>query len=178
MRNIWEPAGAIFGSQHPQTPPSSASRKKRREHQVASKLTPEQKLGLLVMKEFPNLFHMTFFSKEGFRLWAAVRPENLTISGADLTMKHGAVMDGLWTVIGIVDAGIGVQPKPMPLSDALDGVVTAMATLREHIGRPANHFGITPIAIYAPIRGIAETEAEVSTERTCENTVQPSDGKA
>ena len=40
-------------------------------------------------------------------LWAAIRPEFMTISSEDLTMKFGAVMDGIWTVVGIVDAGVG-----------------------------------------------------------------------
>jgi hypothetical protein len=41
-----------------------------------------------------------------------------------------------------------------------------MAGLRELIGRPKDHWGLTPIAIYAPLQGIAEAESqsdEVST---------------
>jgi hypothetical protein len=75
-------------------------------------------------------------------------------------MKFGAVVDGLWTVVGIVDGKIGDAPKPLSISPILDGVVTAMSALREAIGRPKDHWGITPIAIYAPLRGAAEAETQ------------------
>jgi hypothetical protein len=74
-------------------------------------------------------------------------------------MKFGAVIDGLWTVVGIVDGRVGNPSEPLKISPVLDGVVTAMAGLRETIGRPKDHWGLTPIAIYAPLRGAAETEA-------------------
>lgn len=70
------------------------------------------------------------------------------------------------TVVGIVDGRIGGSPDPLKVSPVLDGVITAMAGLRELIGRPKDHWGLTPIAIYAPLQGIAEAESqsdEVST---------------
>jgi hypothetical protein len=89
-----------------------------------------------------------------------VQPEYLTIASEDLVMKYGAVLDGLWTVVGIVDARIGAPTEPWPLNPVLDSIVTAMNGLRELIGRPQGHWGLTPIAIYAPLLGLAEAEIE------------------
>ncbi len=130
------------------------------------------KIGLEVLKEVPHLLHMTFISKSDntiFKLWGAVQPGYLTINSEDLVMKYGAVLDGLWTVVGIVDARIGSPTEPWKLNPVLDSVVTAMTGLRELIGRPQGHWGLTPIAIYAPLQGAAEAEIE-SSENDTSNT--------
>jgi hypothetical protein len=44
-----------------------------------------------------------------------------------------------------------------------------MTGLRELIGRPQGHWGLTPIAIYAPLQGAAEAEIE-SSENDTSNT--------
>jgi hypothetical protein len=78
---------------------------------------------------------MTFITKSGdgiSHLWASVRPEHLTINSEDLTMKFGSVLDGLWQVVGIVDARAGEPAQPWP---------------------------VNPFAIYSPIGGLAESEA-------------------
>lgn len=87
-------------------------------------------------------------------------PDYLTISSDALVMEFGAVVDGVWTVVGIVDGRIGDTPEPVKTNPMLDGVLAAMASIREVIGRPKDHFGLTPIAIYAHLRGAVETEAE------------------
>jgi hypothetical protein len=160
MRNLWEPSVRAFLQAQTQTPQTESTRKERREQRRQQPQVPDIiKIGLDILKEVPHLLHMTFLAQSGFRFWAAAQPSYLTISSEDLVMKFGAVMDGLWTVVGIVDGRIGVPPEPLKLSPVLDGVVTAMAGLREAIGRPQDHWGLTPIAIYAPLRGAAETEA-------------------
>ena len=162
MRNLWEPAGKIFlqSQKHAQTASPSMSRQQRRaEQRQQSTQQPEvadaMKIGLEILKEVPHLLHMTFISQSEntiFSLWGAVQPDYLTISSQDLVMKYGAVLDGLWTVVGIVDARIGPPTEPWKLNTVLDGVVTAMTGLREIIGRPQDHWGITPIAIYASLQ--------------------------
>jgi hypothetical protein len=160
MRNLWEPsARAWVLSQVPDAAqaaqsPSTGSRKKRREQrqqQPQPQITQAVKVGLEILKEVPHLLHMTFLSGSGFRFWAAAQPDYLTISSDALLMKFGAVVDGLWTVVGIVDGRIGDGCEPLRINPVLDGVVTAMSALRETIGRPKDHWGLTPIAIYAPL---------------------------
>jgi hypothetical protein len=167
MRNLWEPSARAFLSQSSdaaQAAPSLSRKKRREQRQQPQPRQPQlpdaMKFGLDVLKEAPHLLYMTFLAQAGFRFWAAARPDYLTISSDALAMKFGAVVDGIWTVVGIVDGRIGDTPEPLKISPVLDGVVTAMSALREVIGRPKDHWGITPIAIYAPLRGAVETEAQ------------------
>jgi hypothetical protein len=96
---------------------------------------------------------MTFLSTSGYRLWAAPQPSNLTIASEDLTMKYGAVIDGRWAVIGIIDAIPGESSEPLPINNLMDAVVKAMTLVRETLGRPKDTIGLTPLAIYTPLVG-------------------------
>lgn len=164
MRELWEPSAHAFlhSTNAPAAAiPSAVSRKKRREQrQQQSPATDAVKFGLEVLKHVPHLLHLILLAPDGFRFWAAAQPEYLTINSEDLVMKYGAVIDGIWTVVGRVDGRIGDTPEPLKVNPLVDGVVTAMAGLRELIGRPKDHWGLTPIAIYAPLQGIAEVEAQ------------------
>lgn len=171
MRNLWEPSAKAFLSQAQEAAPRAAStsrqQTRREQRQQESRRRNSQmpegiKFGLEIIKEVPHLLHMTFLSESGFRFWAAAQPDYLTISSDALLMKFGAVVDGLWTVVGIVDGMIGDPPAPLKINLILDSIVTAMAGIREAVGRPKDHWGLTPIAIYAPLRGLAETEARSS----------------
>lgn len=166
LRNLWEPGLRAFVLSQGQTQQPSTQqlpRKKSREQQQQAKISEPIKAGLELLKEVPHLLHMTFLAPDGFRFWAAAQPEYPTISSEHLVMKYGAVLDGLWTVVGVVDGTIGDPPAPLPISPVLDSFITAMTSLREAIGRPKDHWGITPIAIYAPLRGMAEAEAQLET---------------
>lgn len=143
MRSLWGPIAEAYFAQQGAT-------------------SVEGKLGLEIIKDLPHLLHMTFLAESDrtvFRFWAALKPECMTISSEDLTMKFGAVVDGRWTVVGIVDARIGEPPSPSPVNALLDGVITSVVAIRELFGRPKDHWGITPIAIYTPMTGLAEIEA-------------------
>jgi hypothetical protein len=161
MKTLWEPvAEALHQSETEAHSRPHPSRKQRRESKQP--MPQATKLGLTVIKEMPHPFHMTFLARENdtiFRLWAAMKPEYLTISSDDLVMKFGAAIDGIWTVVGIVDARVGDSPAILETGNSLiDGIATALAGVRQVIGRPKDHWGVTPIAIYTPIRGSVETE--------------------
>ena len=162
MRHLWEPAAKQMIDA---LPPATSRQQKRRHNQKqrqqpVSKQAVEIQNALQALQLMPHLFHMTFLTNSGVSLWAAVQASNLTINSEDLAMKFGAVMDGVWTVVGIVDGKAGEPDKPFPIgSPMLDASVEMMARLRGFIGRPYSHIGLTPIAIYTPLVGIAETDA-------------------
>jgi hypothetical protein len=162
LRNFWEPSVRAFLSSSPKPPTRQQKRHQERRGQGASQsLSPEMENVIQVLQSMPHLFHMTFVTESGIALWAAVQPSNLTINSEDLAMKFGAAMDGIWTVVGILDGQPGEPAKPIPLGSAmLDLAVEAMANLRTVVGRPKTHLGLTPIAIYAPLIGMAEITAE------------------
>lgn len=73
-------------------------------------------------------------------------------------MKYGTALDGIWAVVGIVDAKPGAPPEPFLTNELMNGAISGLAAIRQIVGRPQDHFGLTPLAIYAPIRGAAESE--------------------
>jgi hypothetical protein len=141
-------------------PATGATRQQRRDatRKQAASVEPAITLMVETLKELPHMFHMTFTAMDGTSLWAA-RPEHLTISSEDLTMKYGAVLDDTWTVLAIADAMPGERPQARPISQLLDAVVNSMEQIRQQFGRPNSHIGITPLAIFKPIKGLAEIEA-------------------
>lgn len=160
MRDLWEPSAQAFLHTQNQANSATSTRKQRRASTQQSTMPSELKFGLEVLKRVPHLLHLTFVTREGLNLWAAAQPSYLTITSEDLVMKYGATIDGLWTVVGIVDGMVGPSPDPVQVNPIVDGAVTAMTAFRDLIGRPRDQFGLTPIAVYAPIQGVAESEVE------------------
>lgn len=162
IHSMW---GAIAQARLDSLPVPDPSLPKKKQREMKPDFSAEEKLGLALLPKLPHLLHMTFLAADEntpFRFWAALNPEHLTITSEDLTMKFGAVIDGKWTVVGIVDGGIGDSSPALPINDLLDGVIKALVNVREMLGRPKDHWGITPYAIYTPIAGIAEIEASVN----------------
>jgi hypothetical protein len=79
-------------------------------------------------------------------------------------LKHGTVINGSWSMLGVLDA-FPYQPNPImddgrPLQDALAEVAgTAMGMLtvqlaplaQQMLGRPPGAFGVTPILIFREV---------------------------
>lgn len=180
MKNLWEPSikAAMLATQHNDeaTARSSANRppRSRRNPGPAAPL-PEavggqqqtfvQFMSLVaeMLKHVPHLVHAAFLSESGFKLWAPLQPQFLTVNSEDLLMKYGAVIDGTWTVVGILD-GFCIPRQPFPVSPLLDSVMTTTNQLREQIGRPEGFFGLTPIAIFQSLLGVSESEVAGSAE--------------
>lgn len=166
MRNLWEPSLlAHLHSQSNAEPSKPTSRRDRKNERRSAQGTPEYlKIGLSVMKEMPHVFHMTFFStstESTLGFWASVKPEYLTINSEDMAMKYGAVVSGIWAVVGILDAFQGEPSQPVPVNSTIDAAMATLSYIRQQVGRPDNHFGITPIAIYKPLIGAPEAELSV-----------------
>jgi len=157
MRNVWEPAGKLYLEQQMQAAPQPSTRQGRRDQkrEIRQQAIPAIELGLQILREVPHSVHMTFLTASGLRLWSAIQPSGLTIGSEDLTMKYGVTLEGKWTAVGIVDAGIGPQAAPIPLNEFLDTITKAVNDLRAVIGR-----------IYAPLRGLADELTETSTDST------------
>jgi len=157
MRNIWEHAAAMAEDASREKasalPKSVHVGRNRRQESRAPRLDPDIAMAIKVLKEVPHSVHMSFLSSEGFLLWSAIQPTNLTLSSEDLAMKHGVTIQGSWTAVGMVDASPGPQEEPWRMNDLLDTVTNAVNQIRALVGRPLDHFGFTPLAVYTPIRG-------------------------
>ncbi|MEK6419991.1 MAG: hypothetical protein V4801_10320 [Burkholderia gladioli] len=108
-----------------------------------------------VVQKLPHAIQASF-AVDHHQLWSTLDPENMLINADDLALKHGAQVPGNWYVLGIVDA------RPDPEIETghveLHGLSLAMETMlsafRDLMGRPHGSFGVTPIAIFRPVRPI------------------------
>lgn len=70
-------------------------------------------------------------------------------------------MLGMWRLFWkfSISRPVGDPVKVVPV---VDGADTAMTAFRDSTGRPLEQFGLMPIAVCAPIQGVAESEVEAS----------------
>lgn len=91
--------------------------------------------------------------------WATLQEDCLATTPGNLLLKHGLVISGEWSMLGIVDA----QPD-LVLNDQetdFEGGVQMAAKLmelfapiaRNLLGRPTDAFGITPLMIFREVNG-------------------------
>lgn len=118
----------------------------------------EAELAMAVMPLLPHLIQAIIDSgTQSF--WSALLPERLSLSTGDLMLKHGPMIEGKWSVLGILDA--------LPDSDRnlgsslgvteLSGVIAQFSTvIRPVFGRPSTSYGITPLMIFREVSSISE----------------------
>jgi len=111
---------------------------------------------LEAFKAMPRAIHAHYLTPEA-TLWSSLQPENLTISAADLTLKYGGEVPGVWQILCVLDAWAETtEPDTIEAWSAgplMDGILTATRALRATMGRPAQWLGITPLMIFRDIAG-------------------------
>ncbi|HXM44357.1 MAG TPA: hypothetical protein VN924_24180 [Bryobacteraceae bacterium] len=109
-----------------------------------------------MLKAMSSTIHAHFLTNDA-AAWSSLRPENLTISVSDLTLKYGGTISGLWKVLYILDAWPdGGEPPNIAIwsgGQLIDAILTAMHGLRTIMGRPPNWVGITPLMIFRSAEG-------------------------
>ncbi|MBR8401961.1 hypothetical protein KDW65_35610 [Burkholderia cenocepacia] len=106
-----------------------------------------------VIKNLPHAIQATF-SIDQVSLWSTLRTESMLINPDDLALKHGAQVPGDWYVLGIVDAHPSTEgaSQGVPLHGINIAMGQMLTAFREMIGRPETAYGVTPIAIFRPVR--------------------------
>ncbi|WP_210166722.1 hypothetical protein [Methylobacterium sp. ARG-1] len=110
-----------------------------------------------------------------FTAWCTLADNFLSNPSAELALKHGPIVRGDWTLIGILDAfpdpdqePTPDNPEPQTLSDVVAehsgtmiGSVAARinSVARSLAGRSQNFFGVTPLVIF---REVSATSAAIS----------------
>jgi hypothetical protein len=122
------------------------------------------------VKSVPHTMHAHFLTSEAF-LWASLEPENLTVPSADIVLKHGGLVSGLWKVLSVLDAfpiyGPAPELRSWSAGQATDGVLAAINILRTQIGRPQDWFGVTPLMIYRDIPAdIGQQSLDLTTQHS------------
>ncbi len=129
-------------------------------HKKSVEIT-EEETALELFSVLPMNVQAYFLSAMGW-IWATLVPEYLTTSVSDLHLKHGTLISGQWTILGVLDAvpgGYDDAPSLIP-----DGPVRALATMmklvRPALGRPNDYFGMTPLLIYRTVLSETDEAAE------------------
>ncbi|MGZ8907883.1 MAG: DUF6414 family protein [Methylobacter sp.] len=105
-----------------------------------------------ILTALPHALLMTLFS-EGESLWSSLEEEHLKMNSDDITLKHGANFAGQWHVLGILDAkpDAGSTVPRKTGNELFDGMAEMLSIIRTTLGRPANAYGITPVAIFRTV---------------------------
>ena len=92
--------------------------------------------------------------------WCNLSQDDMSTLASDITLKHGTNIPGEWHVLGIMDAKPDVPIITEPPED-FSGDQEIVANLNNTIvpitknllGRPEDHFGITPLLIFREVPG-------------------------
>ena len=106
-----------------------------------------------LISELPHTLQMKVFSDVA-QLWATLTPEYLIVNPSDLALKHGSKIPGQWHVLAVLDArpDDGGLPSARNHTPVEEGMLTMLNVLREMLGRSPSDYGVTPLAIFRPIR--------------------------
>jgi hypothetical protein len=93
-------------------------------------------------------------------IWGSLRAEAMIVPPNDLFLKHGRIIAGQWTLVGILDAkpdtGAGMDGDPNLdvniLTHGFTSVLAALGPMARHLlGRPNHAFGVTPLLIFRKV---------------------------
>ncbi len=97
-------------------------------------------------------------------VWTTLRPDGLTTPMSEILYKYGPIIDGNWKMLAIKDANpqlslehlavfSNMLAKIYPGTVYVPEVAAAATLVRAMFGRPANAYGVTPIAIFRSVHG-------------------------
>ena len=114
----------------------------------------------LLLDIIPEMPHTTQAKLTGSSdVWCSLYQEGMSTIASDITLKHGTEIPGEWHSIGILDAkpehsGELLEPD---YSDGQEVVAKLAASIggviRNLVGRPHDHYGVTPLLIFRKIQG-------------------------
>ena len=94
-------------------------------------------------------------------VWCCLQGGGMTTPVDDLLLKHGVAVHGKWSLLGILDAvpdsGVLADDPPVGPEDSMATLMRALAPLaRQVLGRPPDHYGVTPLLIFREIGQVVE----------------------
>jgi hypothetical protein len=109
-----------------------------------------------ILPSFPHSAQCTVAGKD-FSVWSSLATEGMVGTVADLSLKHGTDVPGVWHLLGILDA----QPSPIPaqINTPYTGVPTHFETMirnfsnlaRTALGRPPEAYGVTALLLFRQV---------------------------
>jgi len=153
-------------------PQSSQQRKRDRNIKAVqgptNVLEHQMEGALALVGMLPHTIQARLMMDGGASVWCSLREDGLIVSASDLTLKHGVMVSGRWTMVGVLDAypEVDVEGKATttdaeavtasriaggsPLGELM---VSLMPAIRGLLGRPQQAHGITPLVIFREVSG-------------------------
>jgi hypothetical protein len=159
MKDVWKPNADVIRLQREaflksQKKEGALTNARHKEEEENLKKAMEYEFAITAMIEkLPHTANITFSTGQG-RCWAATSGDNFLINPEELILKHGPDIFGTWHMAAIVDAKPEPQTQPPPDEEfeyLSDMILRSTKFIRYHFGRPANHYAVTPIAIYRAV---------------------------
>ena len=150
-------ASAFIRALNPSENNHTPSRQQRRAHGKDVNAETDKKMDILykACSLLPMSVQATISSSD-LSIWFTLRDANLVIPVTDLQLQHGVTITGDWTFVGILDAVPDLAPLGENPSEFKGGTFSSIharfnSTMRQHLGRPNNSFGATPLLIYRQV---------------------------
>lgn len=130
--------------------------------QAKSAASNSSEFGMEILNSMPSTVQARVATNTGDAYWGSLAVEGLTTSPGDLMLKHGILLGGEWSMLGILDATPSETPSGLQaemqnaitvaaLGPIIGGLGVMANTLRPMLGRPADAYGITPLLVFRDV---------------------------
>ena len=118
--------------------------------------------GIEILNAMPSTVQARVATHSGDAYWGSLAVEGLTSSPGDLMLKHGILLGGTWSMLGILDAvptnelsdhqsEIQNAITMATLGPIIGGLGVMADALRPMLGRPSDAYGIIPLLVFREI---------------------------
>jgi hypothetical protein len=175
MRNAWEVAAirdALIQNASAQAQGAgdqvlqgSHRDRQRQEREQKAVLAKQMGAGLEFLKLLPHAIQCSVRTGAS-EIWCSLREDNLIVPASELLIKHGHVIAGDWSMVGILDAfpddvvpSFETDPErfvahataALSLGGLWEAIGAIAPIARAALGRPPTSFGMTPLLIFREV---------------------------
>lgn len=103
-------------------------------------------------------------------VWCSLAEDGMSTLASDITLKHGTSVPGIWHALGVLDAKLDHYGDDEASADMLAGEEIAANLMvmlgplaRRLVGRPEDHYAITPLLIFREVvpKEMVSTEFDI-----------------
>ena len=161
MRNAWE-VPAIRSEIIKNAVSQQSQEDKQRSARVLREAEKTISAGLDFLRILPHSILSSIRVGES-EVWFSLREENMIVPAPELVIKHGYLIPGEWSAVGILDAvpneifpseqdqQVEYMMAALSLGSLWEGIATIASIARTTLGRPVSAFGMTPLLIFREV---------------------------
>ncbi|MFN4163685.1 MAG: hypothetical protein ACK4GK_03855 [Ferrovibrio sp.] len=131
--------------------------RRRIERDGRAKAQDDALAGIDLIADLPQTTQANLITKDG-TIWCLLNNNGLIVPPTDITMKYGGIVEGVWHIIGILDAvpqsvenyidKLDHVLKNAPRNQIAEALMQFAPQMHLIMGRPLACYGVTPLAIF------------------------------